>query len=114
MGSPADKTCVVVFALPERQWQWSVRLPPGGTVGDALGLAREQAADVDVPWDSAEVGVFGEICDRSIQPRDGDRIEIYRPLKSDPKESRRARAAARRAAADRASSPPRSAAKPVR
>jgi hypothetical protein len=30
--------------------------------------------------------------------RDGDRVEIYRPLQADPKDLRRARAAKRRAA----------------
>ena len=63
-------------------------------------------ATVAVPWD-ADVGIFGELCERDAVPRDGDRIEIYRPLKSDPKVSRRARAAARRAAPDRAASRPR-------
>lgn len=111
MDTPADKTCLVVFALPGLQWQWPVRLPLEGTIEDALRLAREQAAGLDVPWESAQVGIFGETCERVARPRDGDRIELYRPLKSDPKESRRARAAARRAALDRASALPRSSAK---
>ena len=101
------KNCVVVFALPTRQWLWPVVLSDQDTVADALQLARGQAAGVDVPWETAAVGIFGEICDRKSRPRDGDRIEIYRPLTADPKESRRARAAARKAAADRASAQPR-------
>jgi uncharacterized protein len=102
------KRCLVVFALPDRQWQWQVDLPEQGTVGDALVLARAQATEADVAWDSADVGIFGEPCDRAARPREGDRIEIYRPLNSDPKESRRARATAGRAAAGRASSRPQS------
>ena len=85
------KRCTVAFAIPERQWLWVVTLPDSATVADALDQARLQAAGAEVPWD-AEVGIFGELCDRAAVPRDGDRIEIYRPLKSDPKESRRARA----------------------
>jgi uncharacterized protein len=109
------KRCTVVFALPERQWSWPVTLEEQGTVGDALTIAQAQAERGDVPWDTADVGIFGEICDRAAIPRDGDRIEIYRPLRSDPKESRRARAAARKAAADPARAPPRRPApKPVR
>ena len=54
-------------------------------------LARAQATDLAIPWD-ADVGIFGELCGRAAVPRDGDRIEIYRPLRLDPKESRRARA----------------------
>jgi putative ubiquitin-RnfH superfamily antitoxin RatB of RatAB toxin-antitoxin module len=101
------KRLIVVFARPERQWQWQVTLPDEATVADALQCARGQAGRLDVPWD-AEVGIFGALCDRNAVPRDGDRIEIYRPLKVDPKESRRARAVAGRQAQDRAASRPRS------
>jgi putative ubiquitin-RnfH superfamily antitoxin RatB of RatAB toxin-antitoxin module len=93
------KRCTVAFATPDRQWLWPVEMPEDGTVSDALQMARSQAKDVAVPWD-ADVGIFGELCERTAVPRDGDRIEIYRPLKSDPKESRRARARAGKAARD--------------
>ena len=99
------KRCTVAFATPGRQWLWVVTLPDGATVGDALEQARMQATGLDVPW-NADVGIFGELCDRAAVPRDGDRIEIYRPLKADPKESRRARAKARKAAQDRELSRP--------
>ena len=110
------KRCTVVFALPERQWLWQVELPDQASVAEALAQARAQSTGdaAKVPWD-ADVGIFGELCARDALPRDGDRIEIYRPLRSDPKVSRRARAAARKAAADRASAQPRSpASKPAR
>jgi hypothetical protein len=100
------KRCTVVYAIPSRQWLWEVTLPDGATVAEALEQARSQGAGVDVPW-AADVGIFGELCDRAAVPRDGDRIELYRPLKSDPKESRRARAKARKAAPDREPSRPR-------
>src|SRR5512134_3325119 len=93
------KRCAVTYATPDRQWTWTVEMPDGGTVADALRLAREQARDVAVPWD-ADVGIFGELCDSSAVPREGDRIEIYRPLRLDPKESRRARVRAARAVRD--------------
>ncbi len=98
------KRCTVAFATPDRQWVWQLRLPDDATVADALAEARAQAAEIDVPWE-ADVGIFGELCERGAVPRDGDRIEIYRPLKLDPKESRRERARARKAATDREPSP---------
>ena len=101
------KVCVVAYALPQRQWQWRVTLPDSATVGDALTAARGQAGEVDAPWDG-DVGIFGALCDRNAVPRDGDRIEIYRPLRADPKESRRARVEAGRRARDQAVSQPRS------
>ena|SRR6185503_2664097 len=101
------KTCLVAFAMPARQWTWQVVLEDAATVADALARARDQAGALEVPWD-AEVGIFGELCTRDAVPRDGDRIEIYRPLRSDPKVSRRARALAGKAERDRAPSRPRS------
>jgi uncharacterized protein len=97
------KRCSVVFATPGRQWIWPVEMPDDGTVADALQLARSQAGDLSVPWD-ADVGIFGELCERAAVPREGDRIEIYRPLRLDPKESRRARARAAKAVRDPAPS----------
>ena len=99
------KRCTVAFALPERQWLWEIELAVGATVGDALAGARAVAEFVEIPWDGA-VGIFGVPCDHQFVPRDGDRIEIYRPLRADPKESRRARVKAGRAARDSAARPP--------
>jgi uncharacterized protein len=87
------KRCLVVYATPARQWSWTVELPEAASVAAALDEARAQAPGVEVPWDG-EVGIFGELCARDAVPRDGDRVEIYRPLRSDPKVSRRARVAA--------------------
>jgi putative ubiquitin-RnfH superfamily antitoxin RatB of RatAB toxin-antitoxin module len=38
------------------------------------------------------VGIYSKICSEDTQLIEGDRIEIYRPLKADPKEARRNRA----------------------
>lgn len=95
------KRCLVVYALPDRQWQWQVTLADAATVAEALAQARAQSGEVAIPWEG-QVGIFGALCDRNAVPRDGDRIEIYRPLKADPKESRRARVKARRQAQDQA------------
>ena len=105
------KRCTVLFALPERQWQWSLDLADSATVGEALELARVAAGALEVPW-SAPVGIFGVLCDRGAVPRDGDRIEIYRPLRADPKESRRERARARKQAPGSAAHAPRPRSRP--
>lgn len=88
--------CSVVFALPDREWEWEVELQDGATIAAAMELAR-QAADSsnnapDVPWLTANVGIYGEVRSRETNLSDGDRVEIYRPLQVDPKESRRDRA----------------------
>ena len=92
------KRCTVVFATPARQWAWQVEIADTGTVGDALAAARAQAGALEVPW-AADVGIFGELCGRERTVAAGDRVEIYRPLTADPKESRRARVLRERTAA---------------
>jgi hypothetical protein len=86
---------VVVYADPVRQYLWPVVLPADATIADAIAAARRQAPDADIPWDSAPVGIFGEARGRADLPADGDRIELYRPLRDDPKERRRAQSVRR-------------------
>jgi len=80
----------VVLARPQRQTVRRVRLPAGSTVADALaasGLAEEFRK-----LDSG-VGIYGKAVPPNAILRDGDRVEIYRPLEVDPKDLRRMRAA---------------------
>ena len=41
----------------------------------------------------ANVGIFSRRCTLAAVLRDGDRVEVYRPLRADPKDTRRKRAA---------------------
>ncbi len=79
----------MAFATPARQYLWPVHLEVKATIADALAAARYVANLESVPWDSASVGIFGEVRDRTEVPADGDRIEIYRPLQGDPRQRRR-------------------------
>jgi len=87
-GAPA-KRCTVVYATPERQYTRTVELPATATVQEALVSA---CCGAGIPWESAAIGIFGEPVEREHVPRDGDRIEILRPLQQDPKLARRERA----------------------
>lgn len=93
MADVERKHCVVMYALPQRQYRWEVELPIDATIAQAIDKARELAAGEDevIPWDNADVGIFGELRQRTDVPRDGDRVELYRPLMQDPKENRRDR-----------------------
>ncbi|MEJ1964780.1 MAG: RnfH family protein [Gammaproteobacteria bacterium] len=93
-----SKRCVIAYATRDEQWLWEVDLPDGATVADALAQARTVANRDDVPWDSAPLGIFGQPCNRTDVPGHGDRIEIYRPLASDPRERRRQRVQSQRRA----------------
>jgi uncharacterized protein len=88
----AGKRCTVAYATRARQYLWQLELPPTATVADALAAARAVAhAGEAIAWESAAVGIDGEPCARSVVYADGDRIELYRPLRRDPRERRRER-----------------------
>lgn len=87
----------VCYALPGHVWMRELHLPEGATVADALdacGFAK--AFPVVQPWERG-VGIFGRPAEPQAPLADGDRVEIYRELSFDPKESRRRRAEHRRA-----------------
>ena len=85
----------VVYATPDRQFLRELELPAGATVGTAIERSAI-AADAGIADDALRrVGIFGRLVDHATVLRDGDRVEIYRPLKVDPKEARRRRAASR-------------------
>jgi len=96
-GPRGGKRCCVAYATRERQYLWRVELPPAASIADALSAARALAGDETIPWDSAAVGIFGAPRQRSDPCADGDRIELYRPLRRDPRERRRERAQRERA-----------------
>lgn len=94
-GRTLRKHCLVAYATPERQYLWNVELAADASIADALAAARRaaeaglaQIAGLD--WESGPVGVFGEPRSRTDPCADGDRIEIYRPLRADPRARRRA------------------------
>jgi putative ubiquitin-RnfH superfamily antitoxin RatB of RatAB toxin-antitoxin module len=46
-----------------------------------------------IDLENSKLGIFSKVVAPSQVLRDGDRVEIYRPLIADPKEVRKARAA---------------------
>ena len=82
----------VVYALPERYWSVRLELPGGATVADALALAGKQPGFVGVDVEPAGLAVFSRPVTSDTPLRDGDRVEILRPLLADPKQARRERA----------------------
>ena len=79
----------VAAALPGRQEVIEVELPDGSTVADAIAAAR--IAERFPELASAPAGIWSRKRPRETRLRDGDRVELYRPLVADPKQMRRAR-----------------------
>ncbi|WP_058533045.1 RnfH family protein [Legionella saoudiensis] len=67
-----------------------LELPPGATVADALhasGIHQSHPETKDMP-----VGIYAKQVALDTMLKEGDRVEIYRPLTVDPKENRRQKA----------------------
>ena len=83
----------IVYAGAQRSIAKSLHVPRGALVADALAQAASDRDFFGVDLTHrAVVGIFGRLVPRDQELKDGDRIEIYRPLLEEPKLARRKRA----------------------
>ncbi|MET1219908.1 MAG: RnfH family protein [Glaciecola sp.] len=82
----------VVYGTPEKQEIKTLTVPDETTVETAIGLSNIQQTFPEIDLTENKVGIWNRTCRLSDVVKDGDRIEIYRPLIADPKEVRRLRA----------------------
>jgi len=81
----------VAIALRERQEVVEVDLPEGSTARDAVDASGIRARFTGIDVDALGWGIWSRRCKPDARLRDGDRVEIYRPLAMDAKAMRRAR-----------------------
>ncbi len=106
----AELRVQVCHALPDQAWRETLTVPAGSTIAQAVAASglgvRFPALQAAIDAGDAKVGIFGKLKTPDTVLRDGDRIELYRPLQADPKETRRRRAKHREAEAKDARSRP--------
>jgi putative ubiquitin-RnfH superfamily antitoxin RatB of RatAB toxin-antitoxin module len=88
----------VCYATPEHEWLLPLKVEPGTTIAQAIeqsGLLDEMTG-IDLA--TQPVGIYGKKKTLDTVLRERDRVEIYRALLADPKDSRRKRAAKKEAA----------------
>ena len=78
---------LVYIAQDKTTIHLTMDLPPGATVGDALSESKIHHTHPETT--ALAVGIYTKIVSLDTLLRDGDRIELYRPLALDPKEKRR-------------------------
>ncbi|WP_281187100.1 RnfH family protein [Aquimonas voraii] len=83
----------VVYALPERVWRIQVELPSGSTALQAFEASGFRTRIPGIAETAPDLGIFSHPVAADRVLRDGDRVEVYRPLLIDPKDARRLRAA---------------------
>jgi len=81
----------VAWASATAQQVVDATLPAGATVADAIA-ATDALVRAGIDARRAECAIFGQIAGPDTPLRDGDRVEITRPLVADPKAQRRSRA----------------------
>ena len=83
----------VIYATPERQFIRELEVSSGATLLDAVRssgvLEGHPELNLAAP---GSLGVFGRARSPDTPLREGDQVEIYRPLKLSPMEARRLRA----------------------
>jgi putative ubiquitin-RnfH superfamily antitoxin RatB of RatAB toxin-antitoxin module len=84
----------VAYATPDKQILLSMDVPVGCTVAEAISLSGIREEFPDMELDSKAVGIFSRKVSMDHELKEGDRVEIYRPLVADPKEMRKQRARA--------------------
>lgn len=92
MSNDTTITVEVAYALPHKQALLKLNVPAGTT---ALAAAQQSGITEKfdaVDLENATLGIFGQVVAPAHVLREGDRVEVYRPLIADPKEVRKARA----------------------
>jgi uncharacterized protein len=82
----------VAFAAADRQEVVALKVALGATVREAIIACGVLRIFPEIDLARHRVGVFGKLVAPDAPLRDGDRVEIYRPLLADPKDVRRRRA----------------------
>ncbi len=90
---PETISIEVVYPLPEKQEIFTVSLPAGASVRQAIEASGVLLKYPEIDMSKNKIGVFARLAKPDAPLRDRDRVEIYRPLIADPKEVRKQRAA---------------------
>lgn len=78
---------VVYVTRKQETIRFSLTLDAGALVQDAL--TRSGLYDLYPETKNYQAGIYARLCSLDTVLRDGDRVEIYRPLLIDPKDKRR-------------------------
>lgn len=92
MANADDIAVEVVYALPEQAYVVPLKVNKTTTIKQAIELSGLLQQFPQIDLNQSKVGIYSSLKELNTVLRDGDRVEIYRKLKVDPKEARRRRA----------------------
>ena len=85
------KISVAYSPAPRQVREWALSLPSGSTARQAVVRSGALSEFADLALDTLNIGIWGKGCSAHHRLKDNDRVEIYRPLRVDPKVARRER-----------------------
>ena len=85
------KVSVAYSPAPRLVREWALDMPNGSSLGQAVVQSGVLAEFTDLALDTLTAGVWGKRYSLNHKLKDQDRVEIYRPLRVDPKVARRER-----------------------
>ena len=91
MSAPKLRVTVAYSPAARECHEWALCLEEGATVQHALHASGLAAAFPALDVAAAAVGIWGRAARLDQRLRERDRVEIYRPLRVDPKRARRER-----------------------
>jgi len=85
----------VAYATPDLQRIVALEVVPGTTIFDGACQSEIDKIFPEIDFNVIDMGIFGKVVKKPKEEnlREGDRIELYRPLLIDPKQARLNRAA---------------------
>lgn len=78
----------VVYGTTSQQIQWEGDVPVNSTIRQAILISGILSQHPEISLAKQKVGIFGKIKSMDSIVQEGDRVEIYRPLKIDPNKLR--------------------------
>jgi len=82
----------IVYAMADEQALLELHVAEGSSVQNVIDSSAIYDRFPTEDLTKCAVGIWGRPVQRSDIVRDGDRVELYRPLTMDPREARRLRA----------------------
>ena len=86
----------VAYATLATQVVIDLEAPDGASINEVIALSGICKQFPEIDMTAVQVGVWGKVRRRDFKLRAGDRVEIFRALKADPKEARRNRSSTRK------------------
>ena len=86
------KWITVAYARPDRQWEIKLQVSAFANVALCIRRSGILASCHELKLEDLQVGIYSRKVGLDAVVKEGDRIEIYRPLLINPMEARRLRA----------------------